>query len=124
MYRVYIEKEAFDPLVAEYRTWNWEWTYGSDLEVLTAHLRQNGHWLLLKELWAAVVAKRRTNYNKTRKARKLVPDQVSEELVSRTRDLLMDSLRRLRGYGSEFQRESEVDAYVEMLARVEQRRSA
>ncbi len=27
MFRVYIEKEAFAPLVAEFRTWNWEWNY-------------------------------------------------------------------------------------------------
>jgi len=124
MYRTYLEREAFGPLVAEYRTWNWEWNYGIDLEELTTRLREKGHWLLLKELWAAVVAKRRTNYNKTRKARKAVPDKVSEELVSRTRELLLDSLRRLRGYASEFQKDSEVEAYVEMLARVEQRQTA
>lgn len=124
MYRLYLEREAFGPLVAEYRTWNWEWDYGSDLEELTARLRGKGHWILLRDLWAGVVAKRRTNYNKTKKARKAVPDQVSEELVSKTRDLLMDSLQRLVGYASEFQKDSEVEAYVEMLARVERRQNA
>ena len=32
---------------------------------LTSALQQKRNWPLLKELWAAVVAKRRTNYNKT-----------------------------------------------------------
>jgi hypothetical protein len=27
MFRTYMEKKAFVPLVAEFRTWNWEWSY-------------------------------------------------------------------------------------------------
>src|SRR5262245_42233021 len=75
MFLVYLEQEAFAPLVAEFRTWNWEWQYGAYLEELTARLQTAGRWPLVKDLWGAVVAKRRTNYNKTRKARNTVPDK-------------------------------------------------
>jgi hypothetical protein len=124
MFRTYMEKEAFAPLVAELRKWNWEWTYGDYLLDLTAVLQQKRDWPLLKELWAAVVAKRRTNYNKTRSARKSVPDKVPEELVTRTRDLLLESLHQLQRYASELGHESDVGAYLEMTVRVEKRMKA
>ena len=92
MFRVYIEKEAFAPLVAEFRTWNWEWNYDQYLAELAARLKDAGNWSLLKELWGAVIAKRRTNYNKTKKAQKAVPEKISEELVAKTRELLLDSV--------------------------------
>ena len=83
MFRAYIGKEAFAPLVAEFRTWNWEWNYDDHLLKLTSGLQQAREWPLLKELWAAVVAKRRTNYNKTKKAQKSLPDKIPEELVAK-----------------------------------------
>jgi hypothetical protein len=83
MFHVYLEKEAFAPLVAEFRKWNWEWSYDNYLDELSARLQSTGHWSLLKDLWGAVIAKRRTNYNKTRTAQRTVPDKVSEELVER-----------------------------------------
>lgn len=124
MFRIYIEKEAFAPLVAEFRKWNWEWNYDDHLWELTAGLQQTGDWPLLKELWTAVVAKRRTNYNKTRRARKSLPEKISEELVTKTRELLLDSLERLQRYASELGRESDVGAYLEMVERVEKRMRA
>jgi len=124
MFRAYIEKEAFAPLVTEFRGWNWEWGYNDYLLNLTAHLQDAGNWPLLEELWVAVVAKRRTNYNKTRKAQKAVPETIPEELVTKTRELLLDSLYRLRGYASEVQQESEIGRYLEMIARVEQGKRA
>jgi hypothetical protein len=121
MFRAYMEKEAFAPLVAEFRTWNWEWGYDNYLLDLTARLQDAGNWLLLKELWGAVIAKRRTNYNKTKKAQKAVPEKIPEELVTKTSELLLESLYRLRNYASELQRESEVGGYLDMIARVERR---
>lgn len=119
MFRVYMDKKAFAPLVAEFRTWNWEWGYNDYLSELAAGLQRTGDWPLLKELWAAVVTKRRINYNKTKKARKAVPNKVPEELVTRTRDLLLHSLHRLRRLASELGHGSDVGTYVEMIARVE-----
>jgi hypothetical protein len=87
-------------LVAELRKWNWEWSYGDYLLELTSGLQRAGDWPLLKELWEAVVAKRRTNYNKTRTAQKSLPEKIPEELVMKTRDLLLESLHRLQGYAS------------------------
>jgi hypothetical protein len=87
-------------------------------------LKNAGNWSLLKELWGAVIAKRRTNYNKTKKAQKAVPEKVSEELVAKTRELLLDSLYRLRSYAFELQKTPEVGEYFEMIARVEQQRRA
>jgi hypothetical protein len=124
MFRAYLEKEAFEPLVAEFRTWNWEWGDNDYLLNLSSRLQEAGNWPLLKELWTAVVAKRRTNYNKTQKARKAVPLKISEELVTRTRELLLDSLYRLRGYASELRHESEVEDYLQMISRVERRINA
>jgi len=124
MYRDYMAKEAFAPLVAEFRRWNWEWGYNDYLLELSDRLQAAGNWPLLKELWAAVVAKRRTNYNKTRKARKSAPDKIPEELVTKTRVLLADSLDRLRNYAIAFQREPEIVGFLEMIARVEQRKNA
>jgi hypothetical protein len=119
MFRTYMDKEAFAPLVAEFRTWNWEWSYDDYLLELTASLQHTRDWPLLKELWAAVVAKRRTNYNKTRKAQKAVPEKIPAELVTKTRDLLLDALYRLQRNGSDLGHESDVGAYAEMIVRVE-----
>ena len=124
MFRTYMDEEAFAPLVAEFRKWNWEWNYGDHLLELTLALQQARDWPLLKELWAAVVAKRRTNYNKTKKAQKALPEKIPEELVTRTRELLLDSLYRLQRYASELGHESDVEPYLEMIVRVEKRLKA
>lgn len=124
MFRAYIEQAAYAPLVEEFRKWNWEEEYNDYLLELTARLREAKDWPLLKDLWTAVVAKRRTNYNKTRKARKAVPDKVSEESVTKTRELLLDSLYRLREYASAFRQESDIGEYLEMVAKVEKRLNA
>ena len=71
-----------------------------------------------------MVAKRRTNHNKTRTAQKSVPDKIPQELVTKTRDLLLESLRRLQRYASELGHDSDVAPYVEMMVRVEKRMKA
>ena len=71
-----------------------------------------------------MVAKRRTNYNRTRKAQKSLPEKIPEELVTKTRELLLDSLNRLQRYASELGHESDVGAYLEMVGRVEKRMRA
>jgi len=124
MFRTYIENEAFTPLVAEFRKWNWEWGYDDYLLELSSGLQRKQDWPLLKEVWAAVVAKRRTNYNKTKKAQKALPEKISEELVTKTRDLLLESLNRLQRYASELGHESDVEEYLAMTARVEKRLKA
>jgi hypothetical protein len=111
-------------LVAEFRKWNWEWNYDEHLLELTSRLQEKGDWPLLKELWVAVVAKRRTNYNKTRKAQKSLPNKIPDELVTKTQDLLLESLCRLQRYASELGYEADVREYLEMIARVEKRRKA
>jgi hypothetical protein len=124
LFRTYVDEGAFAPLVAEFRTWNWEWGYNEHLLELTSRLQEKRDWPLLKELWVAVVAKRRTNYNKTRKAQKLVPNKIPDELVAKTQDLLLESLHRLERYASELGYEAEVREYLEMTARVEKRGKA
>jgi hypothetical protein len=124
MFREYIENQAFAPLVAELRKWNWEWSYSDYLLELTECLREERNWPLLKELWAAVIAKRRTNYNKTKKAQRALPDRIPEDLVTKTRGLLLESLNQLHGYASELGQESDVQEYVEMISRVEKRITA
>ena len=121
MFREYVEKGAFAPLVAEMRKWNWEWSYSDYLLEITECLQKAENWPLLKELWGAVIAKRRTNYNKTKTAQWAVPDKIPEDLVTKTRELLLESLYRLQGYASELRQESDIREYVEMIARVERR---
>ena len=121
MFREYIEEEAFAPLVAELRTWNWEWDYNDYLLELTECLQKAGDWPLLKELWAAVIAKRRTNYNKTKKAQRALPEKIPEALVTKTAELLLESLGRLQRYASVLQQESDAREYLEMSSRVEKR---
>lgn len=124
MFRTYIEEAAFAPLVTEFRKWNWEWGYNDYLLELTECLQDARHWTLLKELWAAVIAKRRTNYNKTKKAQRALPDKIPEDLVTKTRGLLLESLDRLQGYAAALHQEADVREYVEMIARVEKRTRA
>jgi hypothetical protein len=124
MFRTYVENGAFTPLVAEFRKWNWEWSYDDYLLELSSGLQKEKDWPLLKELWAAVVAKRRTNYNKTRKAQKSLPEKIPEELVTKTRDLLLESLYRLQQYASELGHESDVKENLAMIVRVERRMRA
>lgn len=119
MYRTYIEKGAYAPLVTEFRGWNYEWSYDEHLLELTSHLLRVKDWALLERLWSGVIAKRRTNYNKTKQAQKAVPDKVSMESVAKTRDLLLESLRRVEGYAKELGRSADVGAHVEMMRRVE-----
>jgi hypothetical protein len=121
MFRAYLAMKAFDPLVAEFRKWNWEWGYNNYLLDLTTHLQDAKNWLLLKELWGAVIAKRKTNYNKTKKAQKAFTEMIPDELVKKTRELLLDSLDRIRNYAIELQQESDIGEYVDMIARVEKR---
>ena len=124
MFRLYIDEGALAPLVAELRKWNWEWSYSDYLLELTSRLQEKRDWALLKALWAAVVAKRRTNYNKTRKAQKSVPEKIPDELVTKTQGLLLESLQRLQEYASELGQAADVTQYVEMTTRVEQCRQA
>jgi hypothetical protein len=124
MFRTYIDERAFAPLVAEFRKWNWEWNYDEHLLELTSRLQEKRDWPLLKDLWVAVVAKRRTNYNKTRKAQKSIPNKIPDELVTKTQDLLLESLYRLQLYASELGYEAEVREFLEMIARVEKRQKA
>ncbi len=124
MFRTYVENEAFTPLVAELRKWNWEWGYNDYLLELSSRLQQKRDWPLLKELWAAVVAKRRTNYNKTRKAQQSFPEKIPEALVTKTKDLLLESLYRLQQYASELGHESDVKEYSAMTVRVGKRMKA
>jgi hypothetical protein len=114
MFRAYLEHRAHAPLVAEFRKWNWEWGYNDYLLELTESLQEARDWPLLRELWTAVIAKRRTNYSKTRKARKAVPEKVPEELVVRTRDLLLDSLHQLQDFATALQQEADVREYAEL----------
>jgi hypothetical protein len=124
MFRAYRKEKAFVPLVAELRKWNWEWSDNDYLTELTADLRKARNWPLLRELWAAVIAKRRTNYNKTKKARRGAPDQIPEELVTKTRGLLLDALYRLKEYAAEFRPESDIGGYLQMIEKVERGNSA
>lgn len=121
MFRHYLAAAAFTPLVDEFGNWNWEWVYNDYLLQLSDQLRSNGEWTLLKRLWGKVIAKRRTNYNDTRKVHSAVPEKVSEEDVAKTRELLLDALHRLRDYATDLQQQSDIGEYLEMIERVANR---
>lgn len=121
MFRSYLQRGAHAPLVAELRTWNWEWGYNDILMEVTDRLTQAGDWSLLRALWGAVIARRRTNYNKTRKAQRSHPAKIPEALVDKTRELLLESLYRLRTYAADLGRSADFHPYAEMIGRVERR---
>ena len=124
MFRIYIDEGALAPLVADFRKWSWEGNYSEQLLELTAQLQKRKDWPLVKELWGAVVAKRKTNYNKTRTAHRSLPDKIPDGLVVKTQGLLLESLRRLQRYASAVGGEGDIEAYLAMIARVENRQKA
>jgi hypothetical protein len=73
LFREYMDKGAFVPLVAEFRSWNWEWGYNDFLLELTASLRKARNWQLLKDLWAGVIASGEPITTRRRKLRE--PDR-------------------------------------------------
>ena len=119
MFEEYMEFGALAPLVAEFRSWNWEWGVNDYLERLASRLKEADDWPHLFELLSAVVAKRKTNYNKTKKARNAAPAKIPEALVIKTRDLLLESLHRLCDAAAEFRREAEVAKFAAMIPKVE-----
>lgn len=84
---------------------------------LSIRLRKARDWVLLKALWAGVIAKRRTNYNKTKRARSAVPDKIPEELLTRTRELLLESLRGLQSCVSALDRNADIAESLAMIER-------
>jgi hypothetical protein len=50
--------------------------------------------------------------------------KIPDELVTKTQGLLLESLHRLQGYAYELGHAGDVKKYLEMTARVEQRRQA
>ncbi len=119
MFHLYMNEEAFAPLVADLRKWNWEWSYNDFLLTLTAQLENGNDWPSIKELWTAVIAKRKTNYNITRKFRKSVPQKIPESLLEKTRELLLESLQRFEIYAAKLGQESDIAEYIEMMERVQ-----
>ena len=111
MFEEYLEYGAFAPLVA-----GWAKCPGCGT---ASRLKEAGDWPLLFELLSAVVAKRKTNYNKTKKARNAAPAKVPEALVIKTRDLLLESLHWLCDAAAEFRREAEVAKFAAMIPKVE-----
>ncbi len=119
MFKSYIQEKAFDQLTDHFRKWNWEWNYDDYFTRLITTLERAKDWKNLKQLWEAVIAKRKTNYNKTRKAHQDVPDQVPETSVVKTRNLLLESLDDMRKCGKKFGTEKEIAQYLDMKNRVQ-----
>jgi hypothetical protein len=124
MFGLYLNEEAFVPLVAHFRKWNWEWSYNDFLLTLTARLQETKNWPCLKELWIAVIAKRKTNYNLTRKYRNALPKNIPESLLRKTRELLLESLKRYEAYAAELGQESDIEEYLDMMERVQKDKKA
>lgn len=119
MFRLYMKEEAFIPLVMHFRKWNTEWGYNNFLLTITTALERVKNWLLLKDLWAAVIAKRRKHYNDTLKYRKLVPEKITESMLEETKQLLLEALKRLETYAINFGQQSDITKYLEMMERVQ-----
>ena len=119
MFQLYMNEEAFVPLVVDFRKWNWEWSYNDFLLALTAQLQKTKNWPCLKDLWSAVIAKRKTNYNITRKVRKSHPEKIPESLLQKTKLLLLASLQQFKAYAVELGQESDIAVYLDMMERVQ-----
>ena len=124
MFRTYIDKEAFAPLVAEFRKWNWEWSYDEHLLELTSRLHEKQRLAAAQGALGRRRCEAQNQLQQDQEGSEGLPDKIPEELVTKTQDLLLESLYRLQRYASELGHESEVGEYVEMIARVEKRLKA
>lgn len=115
MFRQYIAVEAFDPLVAHFRRWNWELGYNPFLLELTEALAERQDWPRLKLLWDGVIAKRRKLYNDVRKIERRKPSALSADTVHQSRERLLETLRRVRSMCEVFGSPRDSEAYSQMI---------
>ena len=124
MFRRYLDGEAFDPLVSYFRRWNWEWSYNDFLIELTTALSSRRDWPRLQLLWDSVVAKRKKNYNEIWKIEKDKPGAISSKTVAESKELLLDTLKRVIAFAEEFGGAEESAKYSVMIDRVRRGRKA
>jgi len=124
MFRLYMKEEAFVPLVSHFRKWNTELAYNNFLLTISAALLKAKNWPLLKELWAAVIAKRKKNYNDHLKYRKLIPEKITESKLLKTRELLVEALKQLERYALQLKQKPDISDYMGMLERVQEGKKA
>lgn len=120
MFRRYLKHEAFGPLVAHFRSWNWEVGYNDYLLELTTALVIRQDWSCLQRLWDGVIAKRRKFYNDVWKIEKDEPGTLPSKTVIEAKERLLETLGRVQGFAEELGQPSDVDKYTEMMRRVQQ----
>jgi hypothetical protein len=124
MFRRYLDHGAFDPLVAHFRSWNWEVGYNDYLLELTTALVTQRDWPLLQRLWDGVIAKRRKFYNEVWKIEKDDPGTLPSKTVTESRERLLETLRRVQAFAEELGQPGDVDKYAKMIGRVQRGRKA
>lgn len=124
MFKLYLEKCAYEPLVNWLRVWNWENNYNNFLLTLTEELSRRQHWMHLKRLWDGVLAKRRGAYNAVWKIMKKEPDALPPRHLERAKGLLLESLERTKNFAQSFGAAEDVSACAKIIERVEKGKKA
>lgn len=124
MFDRYLEHQAFEPLVAHFRGWNWEHSYNDYLLRLTDALLEGRDWPLLKRLWSGVISKRRKLYNDIRKLERKAPGTIPSASAQASRDELLESLERIRSYCGEIGTVEDSNSYELMISKVRAGRMA
>jgi hypothetical protein len=118
MLDLYLDQEAYAPLVSEFRSWNWEKSYNDSLMDLTDALMEKGDWTRHQRLWDKVIAKRQTPYNEVRKLERDEPGILPQATVKETEDRLLETLERVKTYAGEFGAAEDSMEYSEMMEKV------
>ena len=124
MFRRYLEHGAFDPLVAHFRSWNWEVGYNDYLLELTTALVTRRDWPRLQRLWEGVIARRRKFYNEVWKIEKDDPGTLPSKTVVESKELLLETLGRVKAFAEDLGQPEDADKYTKMMGRVQRGRKA
>lgn len=116
---LYFAQQAYAPLVRYFRNWNWEQSYNPFLLALTKELSDRRHWPLLKQLWDGVLSKRRSHYNSAWRIARNDPAALSKDVLDRVKALLLETLRDIVAYATDFGTDADVAAYTKIMRRVE-----
>ena len=124
IFRRYLEHGAFDPLVAHFRSWNWEVGYNDYLLELTTALVARRDWPRLQRLWDGVIARRRKFYNEVWKIEKDDPGTLPSKTLVDSEESLMETLGRVKAFADDLGQPGDADKYTKMMGRVQSRRKA
>jgi len=124
MFDRYLEAEVLEPLVGEFKTWNWEYSYDDFLLELTAALEKKRDWTGLETLWRSVLTKRKKLYNELRKLDRDDPAALPRDSLAGARERLLETAGRLIDLVEKYGTAEAVKGYSILADKVGRRKKA